>query len=429
MVLLLRLCLLTPLLLLLGMLAVLALCIESSPLVAEQAPLSAANIDRVKHILREHRSENVRSGETKTIILNEEELNLVASYLARRLNFVGAALNIKEGLLALNSTWDISAFLPYQSKTPSYLNIAAVIGGSSGGAGITALNIHALNVGRMTFPSALIDVVLKIAIKHIDAAPVMKEGEKMLRGLNIGAEDVAFTYEWRADSIDRLRGRLITGNERQTLAAYHQFLVAEVERQGSAVTFTRLVEAIFRFAQMRSKNADPVAENKAAIIVLAAYVNGGGLSQLMPEARDWPKPKKARLRLHGRRDLVQHFMTSSALAVAGGGAMSNAIGLRKEIDDASSGSGFSFIDLAADRAGVYFAEYAVASITTASALQRRLAKGRGNTLLMADIGELEENLSKVVFEHRYGGSGDKRYQQVVTMIDRRINNLALYRQD
>ena len=43
--------------------------------------------------------------------------------------------------------------------------------------------------------------------------------------------------------------------------------------------------------------------------------------------------------------------------------------------------------------------------------------------------ELEENLSKVVFEHRYGGSGDKRYQQVVTMIDRRINNLALYRQD
>jgi uncharacterized protein YfiM (DUF2279 family) len=428
MTLLLRLCLFTPLLLLLGMLAVLALCIESSPLVAEQAPLNATNIDRVKQILRQHRPGDLRSGETKTITLSEKELNLLASHLARRLNSVGAVLKIKEGLLALKSSWDISAFLPYKQQASSYLNIEAIIGSSAGDAGIKALNIHSLRVGQISFPSALIDAVLPIAIDHIDTAPLVQEGEKMIRALNIGAEDVALTYQWRADSIEALRGRLITADERQALAAYNHFLVAEVDRQGRKLTFTSLLEATFRFAQLRSKSADPVVENKAAIIVLAAYANGGGLSTLIPEARDWPKPRRAKLRLHGRRDLVQHFMTSAALAVAGGGAISNAIGLRKEIDDASSGSGFSFKDLAADRAGVRFAERAVASSASASTLQSRLAKGRGDTLLMADISGLEENLNKATFERRYGGLGDERYERVVGMIDHRLNNLALYRQ-
>ena len=429
MTLLLRLCFFTPLLLLLGMLAVLALCIESTPLVAEQAPLSAANIARVKQILRDHRSGSLRSGETKTITLSEKEINLLASHLAERVNSVGAVLQIKEGLFALKSTWDISVFLPYKKQTAGYLNIEAVIGSSSGDSGIKGLNIHTLSVGQISFPSAVIDTVLQIAIDHIDAAPVVQEGEKIIQALEIGASDVALTYQWRADTVERLRGQLITADEHRALASYQQFLVAEVDRPGTTLTFTRLLEATFRFAQVRSKSADPVAENKAAIIVLAAYANGGGLSQLIPEARDWPKPRRAKLRLHGRRDLVQHFMTSAALAVAGGGAMSNAIGLRKEFDDASSGSGFSFKDLAADRAGVRFAERAVASAASASTLQSRLAKGQGDTLLMADVSGLEENLSKVAFERRYGGPGDERYEQVVKGIVQAINRLVLYRLD
>jgi len=426
---LLRLCLFTPLLLLLGILAVFALCIESSPLVAEQAQLSSANIARVKQILRQHRPGNLRNGETKTITLSEKELNLLASHLAGRLNSVGAVLKIKEGLLALQTSWDISAFLPYKKQAAGYLNIEAVIGSSSGDSAIKGLNIHSLRVGQVSFPTVLIDPLVRFATERIAAVPAVQDGGEMIRALDIRAEGVALTYQWRADLIETIRGRLITADERQSLAVYNQFLVSEVDRQDRGLTFTRLLEATFRFASLRSKNADPVAENKAAIIVLAAYANGGGLSTLVPEARDWPKPRRAKLRLHGRRDLVQHFMMSAALVIAGGGAMSNAIGLRKEIDDASSGSGFSFKDLAADKAGTRFGELAVASPLSASTLQNSLATGRGDTLLMPDINGLEENLNKAKFERRYGGPGDERYEQVVRMIDRRINNLALYRHD
>ncbi len=69
--------------------------------------------------------------------------------------------------------------------------------------------------------------------------------------------------------------------------------------------------------------------------------------------------------LHGRHDLPRHFMGSAAIAVSGGGALSQAIGLFKEIDDSRGGSGFSFVDLLADRVGTRFGSLAVASRASA----------------------------------------------------------------
>ena len=428
MTLLLRLCLFTFLLLLLGVLTVFALCIESSPLVAEQAQLSLANTARVKQILRQHRPGNLRSGETKTITLSEKELNLLASHLTGRLNSVGAVLKIKEGLLALKTTWDISAFLPYKKQAAGYLNIEAVVGSSAGDSVIKGLNIHSLRVGQVSFPTSLIPPLVKFTTERIAAVPALHDGGEIIRALDIRAEAVTLTYRWRADLIEKIRGRLITADERQALAVYNQFLVSEVVRQGRGLTFTRLLEATFRFARLRSKDSDPIAENKAAIIVLAAYANGGGLSTLVPEARDWPKPRRAKLRLHGRRDLVQHFMTSAALAVVSGSATANSIGLYKEIEDAKVGSGFSFKDLAADLAGARFAEVALTSRHTARQLQEALVTGQGNSLLLPSLQGLPENLKQAHFRRDYGEISDLRYRRVVLDIETRINALALYRQ-
>ncbi|OUS18050.1 hypothetical protein A9Q88_01765 [Gammaproteobacteria bacterium 50_400_T64] len=424
-----RLCLLTPLLLLLGVLAVLAMCIEPSPLVAEQAQLSPANIDRVKQLLRQHKPGNLLAGETNSIALSEKELDLLASHLLHRLNATGAVLSIKQGLLSLRSSWNISAFLPYKQQAPSYLNIETVLATRIGGAGLHSVNIHSLKIGRIDIPTVFIRALVQFSLARLDSLPDLRDAFTVIQTIDIRAEDVALTYQWQEGLAETIRGGLITRKERQTLAIYQQFLVAEVDRQGKNLTLIRLFEAVFRFAQDPSQTADPVMENKAAIIVLAAYANGGGLSTLLPEARHWAKARRARLRLNGRHDLVLHFTASAALAVAGGGAMSNAIGLRKELDDASSGSGFSFKDLAADMSGARFGELAVASSASASTLQNRLAKGEGDTLLMAGIDGLEERLNKAQFEHGYGGPGDKRYEQEVRKIDQRINSLALYRRN
>jgi hypothetical protein len=57
-----------------------------------------------------------------------------------------------------------------------------------------------------------------------------------------------------------------------------------------------------------------------------------------------------------RRDLAQHFFLSAYLTVVVGPQAAEAAGVAKELVDARSGSGFSYADLAADLAGIVFAD-------------------------------------------------------------------------
>ena len=63
--------------------------------------------------------------------------------------------------------------------------------------------------------------------------------------------------------------------------------------------------------------------------------------------------------MRGRRDLAQHFFVSAHLTASTGAEAAQAAGLAKELVDAQRPSGFSFADLAADRAGARFARSVV----------------------------------------------------------------------
>src|SRR6185369_17651347 len=77
--------------------------------------------------------------------------------------------------------------------------------------------------------------------------------------------------------------------------------------------------------------------------------------------------------LRGREDWARHYCLSAALAVVESPFMSDAGGIiKEELDALARGSGFSFGDLTADRAGVRFAQAATASESAAQEMQRRL---------------------------------------------------------
>ena len=60
--------------------------------------------------------------------------------------------------------------------------------------------------------------------------------------------------------------------------------------------------------------------------------------------------------MRGRNDLAKHFFVSVHLAALAGSEAARTAGLVKEMRDAQGGSGFSFRDMAANRAGVVFAD-------------------------------------------------------------------------
>ena len=163
------------------------------------------------------------------------------------------------------------------------------------------------------------------------------------------------------------------------------------------------------------------------IIVLAFYVNGKGLSALVPAARDWPQPSPRVVTLAGRTDFPQHFTISAALAATAGTPLSDAVGVYKEVDDSRGGSGFSFNDIAADRAGTRFGALAGVRDPDAAKLSGRIGGGLPQASFFPEVKDLPEFMAEPEFKRRYGGIGQPAYQKMVTEIERRIAALPLYR--
>ena len=181
---------------------------------------------------------------------------------------------------------------------------------------------------------------------------------------------------------------------------------------------------MFAAALERSKNREPVEENTALLTVLGTWAGRQNIARLVPDRPHRPRP--FRLKIERRKDFAQHFLTSAALAARGDSSLSDAVGLFKEIRDTDSGSGFSFTDIAADRAGSRFGEFATRSREAAHSVQQRLAAGLRETDIMPPARDLPEHMRADAFKQRFAYVGSPQYQALIDEIDRRIDNCALY---
>ncbi|MEO5698510.1 MAG: hypothetical protein ABIQ60_15415, partial [Burkholderiaceae bacterium] len=140
----------------------------------------------------------------------------------------------------------------------------------------------------------------------------------------------------------------------------------------------------------------------------------------------WPEPRPRIVTLSGRTDTPKHFLVSAALAATAGSPLADAIGIYKEIDDARGGSGFSFNDLAADRAGTRFGELA-SSESGSARLYRQVDRSLREPDFFPDTRDLPEFMNEAEFQRRYGGVGKPPFLKMQADIERRIGVLALYR--
>ena len=126
--------------------------------------------------------------------------------------------------------------------------------------------------------------------------------------------------------------------------------------------------------------------------------------------------------LRGRNDWSKHYAVSAALAVLEHPLISDAAGLMKEqLDALTQGTGFSFGDMAADRAGVRFAAAATHSAAAAEAMQCRLRNGFKVADFFPPVADLPENLTTEEFRRDYRGVGSRRYRQLTAEIEARLD--------
>lgn len=412
----LRLCLWLVFVVLLALTGVMWLVLDDQPRIQRSVEFTPANLERARRILEQNNPRTMQPGALHTLSIGQEDAELAANYLASRYGYGSVRLVLQSGVALLTASTPIAGL-------GQYVNIEATLKETP-----TLPRFERVHIGRMPIPGRMADWVLARIVARLHTPASHRAGGDVIKRVSFTDGQLAVIYAWHVDLVDRLRALVLSNDDRERLRLYYAQLGA-VSRSFAAkrLSLTDVLPPIFRLAHERSRSGDAVMENRAAILVLAFYAHGTGLAAVVPAARSWPRPAARILTLHGRDDFPKHFMLSAALAASAGGPLSDAVGLYKEIDDARHGSGFSFNDLAADRAGTRFGEFATASKDTALRLQQRLSAGVRESDLMPETSDLPEFMSEAEFQRRFGGIGAPAYQHMIATIERRIAALQLYR--
>jgi hypothetical protein len=241
--------------------------------------------------------------------------------------------------------------------------------------------------------------------------------------VNFDENQATLDYRWQPELLARIERKgaelLIDPDDqvRMLLYAEHLDTLLKPYPHGSTLSLAQIMPALFAIPVQNG--SDAASENRAALTALAAYLAGVSLPNLLAsDGRAIRRAPHVLLSLHGRRDFAEHFTISAALSVNGGSRLANAIGLIKEEEDAGKGSGFSFTDLAANRAGVRLGEHATGS--EAARWRNSLATARDDAALMPDFSDLPEFMPQAEFDRRFGPVGSPRYLQIIQRIDTRL---------
>jgi hypothetical protein len=424
--------LITPLALLL-LLA--CLVVEREPLVVETEVPTVDSALRAKNLARVVLDTLNNPQETASITASEDDLNAVMTLAGRGAKSFAGRVIVTPGIMFVK----VSVRLP-ANPLGRYLNLRGELLPDERG-----LNINLVKVGKIGFPrplaTALLKGILNLGLGNSEGSALMDS----VQSLSLTGKRVTVNLR----SVPRLKERL--KRLQAALARLNDFSRGEVPWDSIMVGhyYGRLLETgrkfqgvpppslaaylgpLFRLAHERSATGDPVRENSAALLALAIYLGDprfdklAGLN-LKPELLGRSAYGQG-VHLGGRQDLRLHFVISAGLKLLTDQGISSALGEFKELLDAGrGGSGFSFADLAADRAGIRFAEAAAAADGGARRLQGLLAGNPTEQLFFPPVADLPENIPRDLFEQLYRGVDSAKYNNMVREIDRRINRCPAY---
>ena len=399
--------------------AAVPLALSARPAVERTVEFTPQHIARAKRIFQLHDPRRSPAGLPRVVRFAGEDVDLALNHLADRQAGGAAHVVLRRGLA------QVSVSLPVRlGALQRFVNLHAVLR-----EGASLPEVQSLRVGRLPVPGWVGDLLLERAIRAFVTAEGHRMATEAVRKVAFGEGRLAVTYVLEPGVGERLRAELVSPGDSDRLRAYQTRLAESIAPlpARAPVRMEELLAPLFGLAGARSDGGDPVAENRAALLVLAFFANGRGLQAIVPAAASWPRPAPRAVLLAGRQDLARHFAVSAAVAAHAGAPLADAIGLYKELEDARGGSGFSFDDLAADRAGTRFGELAAGGRGPARELQRRVLAGDAARGLLPPVADLPGALQEREFLQRFGGVGAPAYERELERIERRIGALPLYR--
>jgi len=377
------------------------------------------DLTRAKKIL--HEGSKTKPDEIGIIELTEADLNLAGNYLLNRYRKSAADLDLKNDELRFKVTMTLP-----ENRLGKYLNISFRLGNVTGN---DLPVITKFKAGKLLLPARWAALVIDTLIQHSSLNEYFILATRPLKAVKIDAEKLTITYYPNKDTLIQARNFLTHTGDNSALNIYQQKLADIVAKHNPKwrLSLADLLRPLFELAYQRSTLETAIDENRVVISAINDYVNQQETQKLlaMPESAPSAGQQYAAF-LYKRIDLAQHFIGSAALTASVNKQAAQLAGEEKELSDAQGGSGFSFIDLAADKAGTRFGEMATSSPENARKMQKAMSGIKDYSDFMPDPRDLPEHMNEADFKRRFESVNSPVYQEISKQIDVRIAATPIY---
>ncbi|WP_299073647.1 hypothetical protein [uncultured Paraglaciecola sp.] len=413
------------LLIVLAVVGLFVVAVESYPVVVTSSSEQVDQAESVKTLMKQLKASIRNRTHRQNIYISQAHLNSLVGFAQRAHGKINGQVYIDS-----QSTRVLASYHLPNNPVGHYLNIDIML---SPGAGI---KVDHVKIGPIIIPgdlalgsliylanwytesdiaSQFVEQVESVAMTDGQIQLSIKPLDKFLKELN----DVKQGVGGGSDEKTRIR------------TAYYlkQLSLLGVGKRSSPQSLAEYIGPVFSWAKDRSDDETAAKENEAAIMALAIFAGHHRFANLVGDVQ----PLKSRAvrpnfkpRLKNRTDLNQHFIFSAAIKILSEQGLSLAIGEFKELMDRSDdGSGFSFVDLAADFAGVAFAVSAT-NPASARSVQNILADSSNEQLFFPVTEDLPEGLSKNEFSQQFFEVDSPEYLRMVGKINQRIAELPIH---
>ncbi|MDD5266903.1 MAG: hypothetical protein PHO08_07220 [Methylococcales bacterium] len=309
-----------------------------------------------------------------------------------------------------------------------YLNVSFRLGNDN----VNELpSLTKFKVGKFLLPSRFAAFVIKKTIRYTSLNDYFILATHPIKYVHIEPEKMTIIYYPSLETITQARNFLTQSSDNPKLNIYQQKLAEIITQHDPAwrLSLAELLKPLFELAYQRSTLENAIEENKMVIMAINDYVNKKETKKLLPTPTSKPTTEKRYSTfLYKRIDLAQHFIGSAALTASVNGQVAKVAGEEKELSDAQAGgSGFSFIDLAADKAGTRFGELATSLPENARKIQKAMSGIKDYTDFMPDPRDLPEHMNEAEFKQRYQSIDSPAYQALSKQIDDRIAATPIYK--
>lgn len=411
---------------LIGPFVIVTRAIDHAPTVSESAPMSVEDIERIKALFKKNDPRNLRGGERREVSATARDINLGVDYAV---SHIIPNAHARAQLTSGSGTFETSIPLQH-SPFNGYLNITAKVVPSTPG-----IALDSLRIGSVTVPKRLWRWIAAKADEKLQGTAGLQELKDIIQSMSnvqIEEDHIAMTLTWKGDLAQRVeeqgRNLVLPAAERDRVIAQFGVLADELSKiDARKVSLSRALKPMLAHIDAGAGIDEIVANARAALLTLALYVAAkpDDLKRVLGDeaAAQIPRLPKVELQLQERKDLGQHFLVSAALSGTANSGIASVIGVFKEVQDSRGGSGFSFVDLTADRAGVRFAELVARDPKKLLAQVQTIA---GEADFMPSIHDLPEGMQEPAFIERFKNRDSEAYAQVSAEIDKRLDRCKIF---